>query len=45
MFYVKEKVKVLFDKKGILGRKRNEKDFLNLQMILNRIGFSSYDLT
>ena len=45
LFYTKEKVKVLFDTKGILGRKRNEKDFLDLQFILTKFGYSSYDLT
>lgn len=45
LFYSKRKVKVLFDKKGILGKKRNENDFQNMQVILNRFGFSSYDMT
>ena len=45
VFYCKDKVKVLFDKKGIFHKKRNRDDFLKLQYILNRFGFSSYDLT
>ena len=45
LFYSKDKVKVLFDKKGILCKKRNSDEFHNLQVILNRFGFSSYDMT
>ena len=45
LFYSKKRVKVLFDKKGIWSKKKNEKYFHNLQVVLNRLGFSSYDLT
>ena len=45
LFYSKNRVKVLFDKKGFLGKKRNTDDFQNLQILLNRFGFSSYDMT
>ena len=45
LFYSKEKIKVLFDKKGIWGKKKNESDFRNLQIVLNRFGFSSYDMS
>ncbi|MDE7268701.1 MAG: hypothetical protein K2N89_14680 [Lachnospiraceae bacterium] len=45
LFYSKKRVKVLFDKKGIWSKKKNENDFYNLQVVLNRFGFSSYDMT
>lgn len=45
LFYSHNKVKVLFNKKGILSKKINKKDFYSLQLHLNRLGFSSYDLT
>lgn len=45
LFYSKDKVKVLFDRRGLLSKKKNGNDFHNLQLLLNRFGFSSYDLT
>lgn len=45
VFYSKSKIKVKFDKKGFLSRKRNKDDFQSMQILLNRFGFSSYDLT
>lgn len=45
LFYSKDKVKILFDNKGIFGKKKNRKKFENLQVILNRLGFSSYDMS
>ena len=45
LFYSKKRVKVLFDKKGIFCNKTNKKEFQNLQLVLNRLGFSSYDMT
>lgn len=45
LFYSKNRVRVFFDRKGIFGKKRNEKDFHNLQVYLNRLCFSTYDMT
>lgn len=45
LFWCKDKVKVLFDKKGIFYKKKNGSDYIELQKILNGFGFSSYDLT
>ncbi len=45
LFFSKSKIKVLFDKKGIFAQKRNRNDFQKLQVILNRFGFSSYDIS
>lgn len=45
LFYSQRKVKVLFDKKGIMSKRKNEKDFHSLQFLLNELGFTSYDLT
>ena len=45
LFYSKKRVKVLFDRQGIFGKKKNKNDFQNLQIVLNRFGFSSYDMT
>lgn len=45
LFYSKERVKVLFDKKGILSKKKNKDEFQNLQNILNRFGVFTYDIT
>lgn len=45
LFYSKDRVKVLFDKKGIFCKRRNRDEFQNLQVILNRFGFSSYDMS
>lgn len=44
LFYSKKRVKILFNKKGIGAKKRNENDFHDLQVILDRIGVSSYDM-
>lgn len=45
LFYSKDKIKIVFDKKGIFRMKRNRDDFCDLQVALNRFGFSSCDLT
>lgn len=45
LFYTKDRVKVCFNGKGIFGKKKNREEFQNLQAILSRFGFSSYDMT
>ena len=45
LFYSKERVKVIFYKKGIFYKKKSKDEFRNLQVSLNRFGFSSYDIT
>ena len=45
LFYSKDKIKVFFDKKGIFCKKKNTHEFQKLQVILNQLGFSSYDMT
>ncbi len=45
LFYSPNRVKVLFDKKGMFHKKKNEKDFRHLQLRLNKFGYSVYDLT
>lgn len=45
LFWCKDKVKVLFDLKGIFNKKKNKSNFAKLQKILNGFGFSSYDLS
>ena len=43
--YTKEKVKIIFDKKGILSKMQNQNDFHKLQITLNRLGLTSYDMS
>ena len=45
LFYTKEKVKIIFDKKGILSKMQNQNDFHKLQITLNRLGLTSYDMS
>ena len=45
LFWSRDKVKVIFDKKGIFGRKKSKDEFQNLWITLNKLGFSSYDMT
>lgn len=45
LFYSPVKVKVLFNKRGVLNKRKNEKNFHSLQLLLNKLGFTSYDLT
>ncbi len=45
LIYSKNKIKILFNKKGFFSKKKNKKDFQNLQVVINRLGFSSYDRT
>lgn len=45
LFYSKDKVKIFFDKEGVFCKKKNRDEFQNLQVTLNKLGFSSYDMT
>ena len=45
LFYSTERVKIIFNNKGIFSRKRNMQQFLKLQMILNEFGVKSFDMT
>lgn len=45
LFYSKDRVKVVFEKKGLWGKRKNKAEFENLQVLLNRVGVSSYDMT
>ena len=45
LFYSKDRVKILFNKKGIFCKKRNKYDFQNIQFVFNKYGFSSRDMT
>lgn len=45
LFHSKEQVMVLFGKKILAKRRKIEKQFCNLQFILNKLGFSSYDMS
>lgn len=43
IFYSNKKVKIIFDSVFFLCK--NKKNFMNLQIKLNRLGYSSYDLS
>ena len=45
LFYTKERLKLVFDTKGIFSQRRNETQFHHLQIVLNNFGFSTFDLT
>lgn len=45
LFCCTDKVRVLFNRKGIFYKNKNRNDFVKLQRILNSFGFSTYDLT
>ena len=45
LFYSKERVKIIFNNKGIFSKKRNIHQFEKLQMILNEFGLRSFDMT
>lgn len=45
LFYSKYRVKVFFDKRGFFCKRRNEAEYQKLQIILNRYGYTSYDMT
>lgn len=45
LFYSKNRIKIIFDEKGIFYKKKNKDNFHDLQFILYKFGFSSYDMT
>ncbi len=45
LFYSKDRVKIIFNNKGIFSKKRNRYQFHKLHMILNGFGKRSFDMT
>jgi len=45
LFFSQDRVKIVFDNKGIREKKKNKNRFQNLQKILNSFGLSSYDMS
>lgn len=45
LFYSKDKVRLYFRFKGIFKRKKSVDKFHELQILLNRYGYSSYDMS
>lgn len=45
LFYTKERVKILFKFNGLFKRKKCESKFKELQLLLIKFGFTSYDLS
>lgn len=45
LFYTDDKIKLNFTSKGFFARKRVEKRFAEFNFLLNRLGYSSYDMT
>ena len=45
IFYTKERIKIFFDSGGLFKQRKNREHFQQLQDLLNRFGFSSYDIT
>ncbi len=37
--------RIIFDRKGILSEKQNHRDFLRFQGAINKLGYSTYDLS
>ncbi len=38
-------VRIVFDKKGLFSKSVNRKNFLDFQMKINNVGYSTYDLS
>lgn len=45
VFYSKERVKLVFNMKGLMKRKRNSDKLNEIRVLINRFGYSSYDMT
>ena len=45
VFFTNEKVKLNFKTNRILFRKKNKKEFVKMQIMINRYGYSSYDMS
>ena len=45
LFYSNDRIKVIFNNTFFLRKYRNKKQFLDLQIRLNRLGYSSYDIS
>ena len=45
IFYCKKKVKLYFSFKGILKKKKSRDKFSEMQVLLNRYGYTSYDVS
>lgn len=43
IFCSKEKVRIIFDFKGLFKKRRNKEKFTELQVNLNRLGYTSFD--
>lgn len=43
ILYDIEKIKLIFDYKGLLAKYKNQREFIKFQVLLNRLGYSSYD--
>lgn len=44
-FFMPEHIRIIFDKKGPFGKRRNRKDFINMQEMLVHYGYKTYDLS
>ena len=44
-FTLGSQTRIVFDKRGLFSKRRNRSDFLKLQQAINRLGYSSYDLS
>lgn len=45
IFYSDEPIKLVFNMKGFIKRKRNINKFEKIQRLINRCGYTSYDMT
>lgn len=44
-FFSPKPTRIVFNRKGILSGKQNHRDFLRFQCALNKLGYSTYDLS
>ena len=44
-FFMPEHIRIVFDKKGPFGKRRNLKDFIQMYELLLRYGYKTYDLS
>lgn len=44
-FYNDEKIRIVFDKKGLFAKNKNQKDFIDFQKIVNNLGYKTFDLS
>ena len=45
LFYTNKRLKLVFDRTGLFSKSKNKKAFIELQIKIQKIGFTTYDLS